>query len=200
MKFKYHKDGTLPLNGEIFVFGSNLAGIHGAGAAKVAREKFGAKIGVGIGQYGNSYAIPTKDIEIITRSIDEILVDVLDFVIYTRKYPGLKFWLTGIGCGLAGYKYSEIAPMFKFCNPDKCNFPDAWMPYLEFSAGLANIEDIIYGNLESFEKHFCGDDELISTSFNSETMKINYILKEGQHVTNSFQMREFNAWLRSLIQ
>lgn len=90
--------------------------------------------------------------------------------------------------------------MFKFCNPDNCSFPDAWMPYLEFSAGLANIEDIIFDDRGSFETTFCDGNELISFSFSSCILKVVYMLKEGQHVTNSFQMREFNAWLRSLIQ
>lgn len=200
MKFKYHKDGTLPENSEIFVFGSNLAGIHGAGAAKVAKEKFGAALGVGEGPYGMSYAIPTKDANIESRTLDEILTSVLEFTIFTRKNPGLKFFVTGIGCGLAGYKNEDVAPMFKFCNPDNCSFPDAWMPYLEFSVGLANIEDIIFSNIESYENYFCHGDELISVGFTSETMKILYILEDGQHITNSFQMREFNAWMRSLIQ
>jgi len=56
----YHQDGTLPTNSEIFVFGSNLAGRHGAGAAKIANRLYGAIYGAGVGPMGNSYAIPTK--------------------------------------------------------------------------------------------------------------------------------------------
>lgn len=199
MKFKYHKDGTLPLHGEIFVFGSNLAGRHGAGSAKVAREKFGAQAGCGQGPSEHSYAIPTKDEQIESRTLFDIQTSVLRFSHYTRKNPDLKFFATAIGCGLAGHKNEDIAPMFQFCNADNCSFPDAWMPYLEFAAGLENIENIIFENESSFATEYCYGNELISVSFNSETVKIYYILSNGQHITNSFSMRDFNTWLRSIL-
>lgn len=125
----YHQNGTLPQNGEIFVFGSNLAGIHGAGAAKVA-VKFGAKYGVGIGVRGNTYAIPTKDQYIQTLPLEEIEFRIKEFCDYTRNYGnGKKFFVTAVGCGLAGYKDRHIAPLFK--SAVNCSFPLEWQPILE---------------------------------------------------------------------
>jgi hypothetical protein len=113
----------------IFVFGSNLAGIHGAGAAKYARLNYGAQLGVGIGRTGDSYAIPTKDRQIKTRSLGNIKLHVEDFIRYAKLHPELVFKVTRIGCGLAGYKDEQIAPMFADA-PLNCLFDSAWHPYL----------------------------------------------------------------------
>jgi hypothetical protein len=98
---------------QVFVFGSNLAGIHGAGAAKTARFKFGAKLGVGEGLTGQSYALPTKDRSIRTMSLEKINEHVMRFLKFASDNPSKEFLVTCIGCGLAGYKHSQIAPMFK---------------------------------------------------------------------------------------
>lgn len=126
---KFHKDGTLPENNEIWVFGSNLAGRHGAGAARVAFEKFGAKDGFGHGRINQSYAIPTKDARIKTLPLDEVEFYAGMFKAYARMSPQFEFFVTAIGCGLAGYKHEEIAPMFKDA-PDNCSFPEEWKEYL----------------------------------------------------------------------
>lgn len=128
---KFHKDGTLPLNGEIFVFGSNLAGIHGAGAAKIAHQKFGAVYGRGLGFQGRSYAIPTKDYDIRTISLDEIKHYVKIFVDRTNDDFIINhgYFVTRVGCGLAGYTDDQIAPLFKGAR--NCSFVEAWRPYLE---------------------------------------------------------------------
>lgn len=97
---------------EVFVFGSNLAGRHGAGAAKFARTNHGAVYGKGIGHHGNSYAIPTKDEYIKTLPLDKIKPYVDQFIEYAKNNPSLTFKLTPIGCGLAGYEPTDIAPMF----------------------------------------------------------------------------------------
>ena len=97
----------------IFVFGSNLAGRHGAGAALWARHHRGAVYGNGLGPQGQSYAIPTKDENLHTLSLGEIALYVRMFRAYARVHPELSFELTPIGCGLAGYKHEQIAPMFK---------------------------------------------------------------------------------------
>jgi len=97
----------------IFVFGSNLAGRHGAGAAKYAREKHGAIYGQGEGLQGTSYAIPTKDENIKTLPLTEIEKHVNVFLMFAKEHPELNFVVTPIGCGLAGYKYHQIAPFFK---------------------------------------------------------------------------------------
>jgi hypothetical protein len=100
--------------GEIFVFGSNLSGIHGAGAARIAYNKFGAKWGVGIGRTGNCYAIPTKSEGIKrTLTINEISLYVNEFILYAIENSELTFLVTDIGCGLAGYKIHDIEPLFK---------------------------------------------------------------------------------------
>lgn len=127
--YKYHRDGTLPENGEVFVFGSNLAGIHGAGAAKVAKEKFGAVWGKGDFAHGQSYAIPTKDEKIETIPLEWISNYVEEFVNYTHENLNTKFFVTRVGCGLAGYKDEDIAPMFK--GAKNCSFAEEWRQYLE---------------------------------------------------------------------
>jgi len=106
---------------EIFVFGSNLAGRHGKGAALFALQNHGAIYGQGIGHQGNSYAIPTKDHQLKTLPVSEIKTYVNQFIRYARKNPQLQFNVTRIGCGLAGYTDSDIAPLFKN-SPPNCFF------------------------------------------------------------------------------
>lgn len=119
---------------QFFVFGSNLAGIHGAGASKQARS-FGACLGVGTGFSGRSYAIPTTDHNIKTLPLDDIQEYINLFMkVAGDNNPEFNFYVTKIGCGIAGYKDSEIAPMFKSA-PDNCYFHIDWFDYLE---------DIIY--------------------------------------------------------
>lgn len=98
---------------KIFVFGSNLAGIHGAGAARHAREHFGAIYGRGMGLQGHSYGIPTKDHRIQSLPLDSIQVHVENFLRFAQEHPEMVFQVTRIGCGLAGYKDQQIAPLFK---------------------------------------------------------------------------------------
>ena len=92
---------------EIFVFGSNLQGHHFGGAARIANEKFGAIFGQGVGLQGQSYAIPTMQggVETIRPYVDE-------FIEFAKQHPELIFYVTRIGCGIAGFKDSEIAPLF----------------------------------------------------------------------------------------
>lgn len=129
--YKFHDDGTLPQNGEIWVFGSNLAGIHGAGAAKVAIDKFGAVWGQGLGLNGQSYAIATKDENFWTRPLDAIEKDIKIFRIYTQisSMANTHWFVTRVGCGLAGLKDEVIAPMFK--GAVNCSFAEEWRQYLE---------------------------------------------------------------------
>lgn len=93
---------------EIFVFGSNEAGIHGGGAAKIAREKFGAIYGVPFGLMGQSFAIPTKDENLETLLLSNIQNYLVSFIKFAIDSPQLKFYLTKIGCGLAGYTTNDI--------------------------------------------------------------------------------------------
>ena len=126
---KFHDDGTLPLNGEVLVFGSNLAGIHGAGAARVAHKEFGALWGNGIGLHAQSYAIPTKNEDINTLDLTVITDYVSAFITETINNPGIQWFVTRVGCGLAGYTDEDIAPLFK--GAKNCSFAKEWKLYLE---------------------------------------------------------------------
>ena len=92
---------------EIFVFGSNLGGMHGGGAARAAYNRFGAVWGQGVGLQGQSYAIPTMQggVETIKPYVDE-------FIAFAQAHPELKFLVTRIGCGIAGFRDEQIAPLF----------------------------------------------------------------------------------------
>lgn len=92
---------------EIFVFGSNLAGMHGGGAARVAFRYFGAEWGKGVGLYGRTYAIPTMQ-----GGVNTIKPYVDDFIVFAKNHPELTFLVTRIGCGIAGFRDKDIAPLF----------------------------------------------------------------------------------------
>lgn len=112
---------------DVFVYGSNFSGRHGLGAAKHALN-FGAKYGIGVGLVGNSYGIPTKDGDLKVLSLGVIDRYVGDFLYHTLQNPERTYYLTAIGCGLAGYRHSDIAPLFRGCV--SCLFPIEWKPYL----------------------------------------------------------------------
>lgn len=98
---------------EIFVFGSNESGRHGAGAAKTAM-KWGAKYGIAEGLQGKTYVIPTVNASISDKlSIDKIKGYVNTFIDFAKSRPDLVFYVTEIGCGLAGHSHKNIAPLFK---------------------------------------------------------------------------------------
>ena len=108
----YHQDHALPTSPSIFVFGSNLGGIHGAGAALVAAQQFGAERGVGEGLTGNSYAIPTMTRNFKPLPLELIQKSVQTFVEYAKANPDMKFFVTRVGCGYARYKNEQMAPKF----------------------------------------------------------------------------------------
>lgn len=98
---------------KIFVFGSNLAGRHGAGSALEAFLHHGAIKGRGIGLQGNSYAIPTKDEYLKILPLDEIEIYVKEFLEFARKRGDFRFNVVAVGTGLAGYRDEEVGPFFK---------------------------------------------------------------------------------------
>ena len=104
---------------EVFVFGSNLAGMHGGGAAWVAFRKFGAVMGQGVGLQGQSYAIPTMQ-----GGVETIAPYVDDFIAFAKEHPELFFYVTRIGCGIAGFRDSQIAPLFA----DAVDVPNICLP------------------------------------------------------------------------
>jgi hypothetical protein len=113
------------MNGRVFVFGSNLAGRHGAGAALFARKNHGAMYGIGEGPTGNAYAIPTKGRRLEVLPLDAIRDAVARFIEYATRHPETRFEVTRIGCGLAGYTDAQIAPMFAGA-PVNCELPEGW--------------------------------------------------------------------------
>lgn len=104
---------------EVFVFGSNLEGMHGGGAAYVAFRKFGAVMGCGVGLRGQSYAIPTMQ-----GGVETIEPYVKEFIGFAGEHPELFFYVTRIGCGIAGFRDKEIAPLFA----DALNMPNICLP------------------------------------------------------------------------
>lgn len=107
---------------EIFVFGSNLGGMHGGGAARLAFERFGAEWGKGVGLYGQTYAIPTMQ-----GGVETIRPYVDDFIAFAKTRPDLTFLVTRIGCGIAGFRDEEIAPLFAAAHDvDNIVLPAGW--------------------------------------------------------------------------
>lgn len=120
----------------VFVFGSNLAGRHGKGAALWARQHRGAIYGQGVGAQGNAYAIPTKDERLRVLPLEAIRPHVAAFLDHARRHPGKVFELTPIGCGLAGYAPAQIAPMFADA-PANVRLPDAFAAVLSGDTPIA---------------------------------------------------------------
>jgi hypothetical protein len=114
---------------EIFCFGSNLSGIHGAGAARYALDNHGAIWGQGEGLQGDSYALPTKGFNITFISLKDVKYYVDQFIRCAEMHPELKFKVTRVGCFLAGFTDVDIAPLFENA-PRNCFFDTKWEPYL----------------------------------------------------------------------
>jgi hypothetical protein len=114
----------------VFVFGSNMDGRHGKGAALWARKHRGAIYGQSYGIQGNSFAIPTKDAALRPLSLENISGWVLAFIVYAEHHPEKTFELTPIGCGLAGYKPAQVAPFFRTAPPNVI-LPPAFLNVLE---------------------------------------------------------------------
>lgn len=113
---------------EIFVFGSNLAGRHGAGSALEAVRNHGAVPGQGWGMQGNSFAIPTKDNFLRTLPLADIARWVAIFITFAHRHPEMTFKVVAIGCGLAGYRAHQIGPLFRGA-PSNVKLPPEFAPY-----------------------------------------------------------------------
>lgn len=117
----------------IFVFGSNELGIHGAGAARAAKDYYGAKMGQGYGLSGNSFAVPTCRKPVGTpgwEMREETLKDYITrFKDYAARCPQMEFKVTQLGCGLAGWQAATVAPLFVNA-PGNCTFDTAWKEFL----------------------------------------------------------------------
>lgn len=118
--------GAAPKPHQVFVFGSNLSGLHGGGAARAALELYGAEWGAAEGHFGRSYALPTVKEEIAgPLPVLTIAKHVGRFLHYAESNPSIEFFVTRIGCGLAGHKDQDIAPMFADA-PANCILPEPW--------------------------------------------------------------------------
>ena len=127
MKERIAPDRIIKLNeNEVFVFGSNLEGSHGAGAAAVAANKFGAIWGQGVGLQGQSYGIPTMH-----GGIAEIKPYVDELIVFAKNNTHLIFLVTRIGCGIAGFYEKEISPLFaESANVENIYLPDTFWDIL----------------------------------------------------------------------
>lgn len=108
---------------EVFVFGSNSGGLHGGGAARIAHERFGAVWGEGHGHHGQSYAIDTMS------GLDALAAEAATFIAYARAHPELRFLLTPVGCGIAGFTAAQVAPLFAG-SPRNVSVPASFVPHL----------------------------------------------------------------------
>jgi hypothetical protein len=113
----------------VFVAGTNLDGIHGAGSAKYARDHEGLLLGVGRGLSGNSYALPTVGHGFARMSLPQVAVEIGRFIEVAAQHPDLPFKVTRVGCNLAGFTDAQIAPLFADA-PDNCLFDAAWEKWL----------------------------------------------------------------------
>jgi hypothetical protein len=142
-RFLSHLDGSSPPLGAIFVFGSNLDGRHGKGAALAAFRKYGAHYGQGEGPQGFSYAIPTKGRKIEGRPLPILPLEIVrlhveGFLDYARAHPGRLFFVTRIGCGLAKNEDAAVARLFAAA-PSNCSFAQEWLPLLEADSRAAAV-------------------------------------------------------------
>lgn len=139
---------------QVFVFGSNEAGIHGGGAARLAMDHFGARLGQGMGFMAQCFAIPTKDWQIDTLPLDVVEMYVKRFIAFTNRTLSNKweFLVTKIGCGLAGFTVPQIAPLFKDCRDQK----NIWLPqdfhdFLDGKYVAPPLMDQVKGVFEEFK-------------------------------------------------
>jgi len=132
MSYHYHNETIIKNLAEdmVFVFGSNMAGTHAGGAAKIALQHFGATRGVGRGWAGQSFAIPTMNEHLQQMPLSQIEYYIDDFKIYVKNHAQTIFFITAVGCGVAGYKVEEIAPMFKGIAHNVI-FPESFRPFVE---------------------------------------------------------------------
>lgn len=200
------------LEKEIFVFGSNLKGVHGAGAAKWARLFRGAKQGAGEGLQGQSYALPTKDINIKALPLKTILTHVETFYEFALLHPKLNFNVSRAGCGLAGYTDTDMMAVFKraLSNrplPNNVILPYKWrkdkLPAITLRVNLFNVVE----PPKALSRH---QNVIVVTSAHnySETVEAveGFCVSEGFqfirliHPSERYGNKEADNYLKGLIQ
>lgn len=110
----------------VFVFGSNLRGIHGAGAARYAYEELGAEWGIAEGPTGRAYALPTCALPGVPLDLNEVRKHVDVFLAWARLHPETRFFVSEVGCGFAGFTAAQISPLFACWTPRNCDLPPGW--------------------------------------------------------------------------
>lgn len=132
----FHKDMTHPTRpNSVFVFGSNLAGMHGAGSARAALDHYGAALGVYYGLSGRAFAIPTVDSAIEKLPIEVIEMYIVKLIQYSLEHPDTVFFITRLGCGIAGFADWMIAQIFNNGqNYHNFDFPEEWKQYLTLTS------------------------------------------------------------------
>jgi hypothetical protein len=128
-EFAFHKDGTMAPPQHVFVFGSNLSGIHGAGAAKYANQVLKYPWGIFEGLTNGAYGIPTKDADIGFMELEKIRPFVERFCDHTHRNPQNRYFVTRVGCVLAGHEDRHMAALFREAAAN-CSFAEEWRPYL----------------------------------------------------------------------
>ena len=192
--YRYHTETAitqLPEN-QVFVFGSNLAGLHRGGAARTAKDFFGALQGVGRGWSGQSFAIPTLNEHFQPMPLSQIQHYIDDFKIYTQNHPKFTYFVTSVGCGGAGYRPNDIAPFFRGIS-DNVILPISFKTFIELDEPRLVLrsevlrflcdDDLIFANAEQQDKQLqknkkLSDEEklilkkaLLKNSYNDENFE-----------------------------
>lgn len=133
----YHDDNAIPYRGEVYVYSSNLAGIHDQGTAASAAQRFGAQWAKGVGRVGQSYGIPIANKGLARLPLLIVRDEIDTFLDYARRRPNEHFFVTRIGCGPevgfvehAAFRDEQIAPFFTLV-PSNCSLPERWRPYVD---------------------------------------------------------------------
>ena len=177
---------------EIFVFGSNLAGSHGGGAARLAYNCFGAVWGQGVGLQGKSYAIPTMQ-----GGVDTIKPYVDDFIRFAQSRPNLKFYVTQIGCGIAGFKVSEIAPLFQVAlHVDNIILPKAFVAFISPCKPIRNSYKVLDGVYAGEYPRDIDDERSVKKIKQFERFGITHFID----LTEEGELRPYSQLLDSRIQ
>lgn len=172
----------------IFVFGSNLLGVHGAGAALYAKQYRGAKNNIAEGLMGTSYALPTKQTPSLRMSLNELKRHINIFIQFAYDNPKLNFQVTRVGCGLSGFNDIDVIPLFKEA-PRNCYLPGVWLRhnnsklYRVIIAGSRSItdQDLIYQYINHLLKNIKNDEIKIVTGLAKgvDTIGLNYGLENN---------------------
>ena len=175
---------------EIFVFGSNLAGAHGGGAAYLAYSQFGAVWGQGVGLQGQCYAIPTMQ-----GGVDTIKPYVDEFIAFAASHREYKFLVTRIGCGIAGFTSREIAPLFlKAIDQENIILPRDFVEVLVRLQKDTTVSAITWDSEKDFLKEYRPLMERVKNKERSAYLKVKELrVKEFQNTVGLVNQRHYTT-------